>query len=90
LDKKFLVSIRKDFPALENRRNNKPPIYFDNACTSLVPRQVIEAINEYYAGFPACGGWRSRHWFAEEVRSRIEGNPERGIKGSRQIIEELS
>jgi cysteine desulfurase/selenocysteine lyase len=88
-NEEFLKSTRKDFPALKNRRNGKPPIYFDNACTSLVPKQVIEAIDEYYAKFPACGGWRSRHWFAEEVRSRIEGNPERGIKGSRQIIQEF-
>ncbi|OGN90568.1 MAG: hypothetical protein A2Z70_03835 [Chloroflexi bacterium RBG_13_48_17] len=88
-NKKLLDSIRNDFPALKNRRNGKPPIYFDNACTSLVPKQVIEAIGEYYAEFPACGGWRSRHWFAEEVRSRIEGNPERGMKGSRQIIKDF-
>jgi cysteine desulfurase/selenocysteine lyase len=88
-NKKSLDSIRNDFPALKNRRNGKPPIYFDNACTSLVPKQVIEAIDEYYTKFPACGGWRSRHWFAEEVRSRIEGNLERGIKGSRQIIKEF-
>ncbi len=88
-NEKFLKSTRKDFPALKNRRNGKPPIYFDNACTSLVPKQVIEAMDEYYTKFPACGGWRSRHWFAEEVRSRIEGNPERGIKGSRQIIKEF-
>jgi cysteine desulfurase/selenocysteine lyase len=88
-NKKSLDSIRNDFPALKNRRNGKPPIYFDNACTSLVPKQVIEAIDEYYTEFPACGGWRSRHWFAEEVRSRIEGNSERGVKGSRQIIKEF-
>jgi len=85
----FLKSLRKDFPALKNRRNGKPPIYFDNACTSLVPKQVIESMDEYYTKFPACGGWRSRHWFAEEVRSRIEGNSERGIIGSRQVIQEF-
>jgi cysteine desulfurase / selenocysteine lyase len=82
-------SVRKDFPALGNRRNGKPPIYFDNACTSLVPRQVIEAMDLYYKKFPGCGGWRSRHWFSEEVNNRIEGNKEKGITGSRQVIRDL-
>jgi cysteine desulfurase/selenocysteine lyase len=80
---------RNDFPALEQSRNGKPPVYLDNACTSMVPKQVIDAMDEYYKGFPACGGWRSRHWFSAEVNDRIEGNPERGITGSRQVIKEL-
>jgi cysteine desulfurase/selenocysteine lyase len=82
-------SIRKDFPALGTRRNGKPPIYFDNACTSLVPRPVIEAMDKYYTEFPGCGGWRSRHWFSEEVNDLIEGNPEKGIVGSRSLVKEL-
>ena len=77
---------REDFPSLKMRRNGKPPIYLDNACTTLVPRQVIESINEYYTEYPACSGGRSRHWFADEVTGRIEGNSDKGIKGSRQII----
>ena len=81
--------IREDFPSLQTRRNGKSPIYFDNACTTLVPRQVIDAINEYYNGFPGCAGARSRHWFAQEVNDRIEGNPERGIKGSRALVKEF-
>lgn len=82
-------SIREDFPALRNRLNGKPPIYFDNACTTLVSSRVIEAINEYYCNFPACGGERSRHWFASEVFRRIEGDPENKSKGSRQSIQEF-
>lgn len=80
---------REDFPALKNFRDGKPPVYFDNACNTLVPRQVIEALNEYYSNFPACGEGRSRHWFAEEVTDRIDGNPERGMKGSRHIVKEF-
>jgi cysteine desulfurase/selenocysteine lyase len=82
-------TIRKDFPALENRRNGKPPIYFDNACTSLVPGRVIEAMDEYYTKFPACGGSRSRHWFSGKVNDLIEGNEEKSVTGSRQLIKEL-
>jgi len=84
--RKSLEEIREDFPALKRRRNGKAPIYLDNACTTLVPRQVIEAIEEYYIEYPACSGGRSRHWFSEEVTSRIEGNSDKGIKGSRRIV----
>lgn len=86
---KWAETVRKDFPALHQLRNGKPPIYFDSACTTLVPQQVINALNEYYTGFPGCGGARSRHWFAAEVNDRIEGNPDKNIKGSRQIIKEF-
>ena len=80
---------RADFPPLLRLRNGKPPVYLDNACTTLVPKQVIEAINEYYMEYPGCSGGRSRHWFADEVTSRIEGNSDKGIKGSRRIIAEF-
>ena len=83
----MLESIREDFPALKTIRNGKPPIYFDNACTTLVPKQVVEEITEYYTKHPACGEKRGRYWFAREVTSRIEGDPDRGIKGSRQAIQ---
>jgi cysteine desulfurase/selenocysteine lyase len=86
---KWVEKVREDFPSLKNRRNGKPPIYFDSACTTLVPRQVIDAMNEYYQGFPGCAGARSRHWFAQEVNDRIEGNEEKGIKGSRRLIKEF-
>ncbi len=77
---------RDHFPPLKKQRNGKPPIYLDNACTTLVPQQVIDSINDYYANYPGCGGRRSHHWFAEEVTFRIEGNADKGIKGSRQLI----
>jgi cysteine desulfurase / selenocysteine lyase len=80
---------RDDFPALKKKKDGKQPVYFDNACNTLVPHQVVEAITEYYSDFPACGEGRSRHWFAQEVTDRIEGNPDRGIKGSRRAIQEF-
>jgi cysteine desulfurase / selenocysteine lyase len=85
----LLETCRDDFPSLKRRRNEKPPVYMDSACTTLVPRQVIAAMNEYYTDYPSCGGRRSHHWFAEEVTSRVEGNTERGIKGARQKIAEF-
>jgi len=85
----LLQRTRGDFPALENHHDGKPPVYFDNACNTLVPRQVIQAITEYYTEFPACGAGRSRHRFAREVTDRIDGNTERGLKGSRRTIMEF-
>ncbi len=52
--------IREDFPILHKKINGKPIIYFDNACMSLKPKQVIEAMNEYFEKYPACVG-RSSH-----------------------------
>ena len=85
----LLEKYRADFPSLGRRRNERPPVYLDSACTTLVPRQIISAINEYYTDYPACAGRRSRHWFAEEVTQRIEGNSEKEIKGARALISEF-
>ncbi|MGQ4912053.1 MAG: aminotransferase class V-fold PLP-dependent enzyme [Candidatus Thorarchaeota archaeon] len=60
------MRIRNDFPALERRINNRPVVYLDSACMAMKPRQVIDAMNEYYEQFPACGG-RSIHRFGEEA-----------------------
>jgi len=89
MNRKMLESIRQDFPALRSRRNGKPPIYFDNACTTLVPNQVVEKITEYYSQHPGCGESRSRYWFAKEVTGLIEGDPRTGIEGSRQKIRDF-
>jgi len=88
-DGDWLPSVRKDFPALQGSLQGRHPIYFDNACNTLVPDSVIEAMDEYYCSFPACGGGRSRHRFATEVNDRIEGNPDTGRLGSRQIVREF-
>jgi cysteine desulfurase/selenocysteine lyase len=41
-------AIRKDFPILHQKVNGKDLIWFDNAATTQKPRQVIEAIKDYY------------------------------------------
>ena len=43
---KWVSEIRKDFPALSNSRNGKPPVYLDNAYTTLAPNQVIQVMKE--------------------------------------------
>ncbi len=39
--------IRKDFPILDQKVNNRPWVYFDNAATAQRPMPVIEKIREY-------------------------------------------
>lgn len=65
------VALRRQFPALR-RRDGEPPVhYLDSACMSLVPRPVLEAMDEYYRDFPGCGG-RSLHRFATRVSQKFE------------------
>src|SRR3989344_5305305 len=40
--------IRRDFPILSREINGKQIAYLDSAATSQKPRQVIEAISNYY------------------------------------------
>jgi cysteine desulfurase/selenocysteine lyase len=63
--------IRDDFPVLRRRINNKPIIYFDSACTSLRPRQVLAAMNDFYENCSACAE-RSTHSLGDEATNRYE------------------
>lgn len=51
-----LYKLRQDFPLLHEPVKGNLPIYFDNACQSLRPQSVIDAVTEYYREYPACGG----------------------------------
>jgi cysteine desulfurase/selenocysteine lyase len=42
------VEIRNDFPIFQRTIHNKPLIYLDNAATTQRPRQVIEAVKNFY------------------------------------------
>ncbi len=43
-----IQALRKDFPILKRKVNDKPLIYFDNAATTQKPQQVIDAISDFY------------------------------------------
>lgn len=66
-----LETIRSDFKILDKATKKDVPIYFDNACMSLKPRQVVEAMNEYYFAYPACAG-RSSHKLGELVTKKVK------------------
>ena len=58
-----LKNIRTQFPTL---RQESAPAYLDNACVTLKPDCVVEAINDYYTKTPGCGG-RSVHRYGTAV-----------------------
>ncbi|MBN8692383.1 MAG: SufS family cysteine desulfurase [Bacteroidetes bacterium] len=41
--------IRADFPILNRKVNGKPLVYFDNGATTQKPKQVIDAVVNYYS-----------------------------------------
>ncbi|MFH1234294.1 MAG: aminotransferase class V-fold PLP-dependent enzyme, partial [Candidatus Diapherotrites archaeon] len=61
-----VTGIRKDFPSLK-----KGVIYFDNACMTLRPRQVVKAMEDYYFNYPSCPG-RSLHSFGNRASEEME------------------
>jgi cysteine desulfurase/selenocysteine lyase len=66
-----IQKIRQDFPILNKMIDGKPIVYLDSACMSLKPRQVIDAMDEYYYEYPGCGG-RSIHKISVKVSSKID------------------
>jgi cysteine desulfurase/selenocysteine lyase len=60
-------TIREDFPTL---RVENPLTYLDNACVTLRPDSVIEAVSRYYSEGPGCGG-RSPHRWGSAVTQMV-------------------
>jgi cysteine desulfurase / selenocysteine lyase len=71
LDAVELEEIRDDFPVLQQRVHGKPLVYFDNAATSQKPRQVIDALNDYYQRYNA-NVHRGIHALAERATREYE------------------
>ncbi|MBS3068831.1 cysteine desulfurase [Candidatus Micrarchaeota archaeon] len=63
--------IRSDFPILQGGNL----IYFDNACTTLKPRQAIDAQSEYYSSYSACSG-RSAHRLSKKADEKFSRSRE--------------
>ena len=66
-------NIRKDFPILNKKINNKPLIYFDNAATSQTPTSVINSISNYYHSYNA-NIHRGVHSLSEEATQDFESS----------------
>ena len=66
-------SIRKDFPMLQGKTmQNKPLIYLDNSATTLKPKQVINAVVDYYENYSA-NAHRGDYDLSYYVDQRYEG-----------------
>src|SRR5882762_398545 len=63
--------IRAQFPVLQQKVNGKPLIYFDNAATNQKPKQVIDALVNYYQGYNA-NIHRGIHTLAEKATKAFE------------------
>jgi cysteine desulfurase/selenocysteine lyase len=66
------ASLRKDFPILDREVNGRPLVYLDNAASSQKPRQVVEAMVDYYYNSHA-NVHRGAHALAVEASELYEG-----------------
>lgn len=67
-----VARIRKDFPLLSRQVNGRPLIYLDSASTSQKPRQVIDAVSDYYERINA-NVHRGAYTLADEATTAYEG-----------------
>ena len=68
-----VARIRKDFPILDRQvRDGQPLVYLDSANTSQKPRQVIDALDEFYERHNA-NIHRASHQLGEEATEAYEG-----------------
>src|SRR5436305_216764 len=64
-------AIRKDFPILSREIHGHQLVYLDNAATTQKPRQVIQALVDYYENYNA-NIHRGLHTLAEEATRAYE------------------
>lgn len=64
--------IRDDFPILSREIFGKCLVYLDNAATSQKPKQVIEALTDYYTNYNA-NVHRGVHTLSQEATDLYEG-----------------
>jgi cysteine desulfurase/selenocysteine lyase len=68
-----VARVRKDFPILDRTvRGDRPLVYLDSANTSQKPRQVIEAMTDFYERHNA-NIHRATHELGEEATQAYEG-----------------
>lgn len=67
-----VAKVRGDFPILERRIGDHPLVYLDSAATSQKPRQVIEAVSDFYAQHNA-NAHRGIYQLGEEATEAFEG-----------------
>lgn len=66
-----VLKIREEFPILHQKINGRDLVYFDNAATTQKPKQVIQALVDYYSGYNA-NIHRGIHTLAEKATRAFE------------------
>src|SRR5262249_28086302 len=80
----------EDFPALSQEVRGKPLVYLDSAATSQKPREVLAALERYYA-FDCANIHRGLYTLSERATAAYEGARERvqrflGASSAREIV----
>ncbi len=83
-----VAAVRADFPILARNVHKKPLVYLDNAASSQKPRQVIEAVDQYYRRHNA-NVHRGLHTLSDEATAAYEAAREkvRGFINAAEIAE---
>lgn len=66
-----VTKIRRDFPILDQKVNDEPLIYFDNAATSQTPLPVLNSLRDFYVHDRA-NVHRGVHTLAERATNQYE------------------
>ncbi len=74
-----MKNIKKDFPILKRKINDKPLVYLDNASTSQKPMAVLSALQKYYTTSNA-NIHRGIHTLSEEATSAYENTRKKVAK----------
>ncbi len=85
-----LSKLQSDFPILQRQVNDRQIVYLDSAATSQKPRQVIEAISNYYKNNNA-NVHRGIHTLSVEATEMYEGARRKvtdfvGVKDVAEIV----
>ena len=54
-----VAGLREKFPVFSE---DDAPVYLDNACMTLRPKEVIDAVHQYYSKNPSCAGRSVHRW----------------------------
>ncbi len=82
--------LREDFPILKRKVYGKPLVYLDNAATTQKPRQVIQAMNDYYESYNS-NVHRAVHRLSQEATQAYDEAHEKvagfiGAEGMEEIV----
>ncbi len=82
--------IREDFPILKRKVYGKPLVYLDNAATTQKPRQVIQAMNDYYEAYNS-NVHRAVHRLSQEATAAYDDAHEKvvdfiGAEGMEEVV----